>query len=36
MEFEEFKRVLDEQAGERSQLAEDASEVARRVADLPD
>ena len=36
MEFEEFKRALDEQAGERSQLAEDAHKVGRRVADLPD
>lgn len=36
MEFEEFKRVLDEQVGERSQLAEDAHEVGRRVANLPD
>jgi len=36
MEYEEFRRVLDEQAGERSQLAEDAHEVGRRVANLPD
>lgn len=36
MEFEEFKRVLEEHTGEQSQLSEDSREVARKVAHLPD
>lgn len=36
MDFEEFKRVVDEQAGPRSELSKEAREVGRRVADLPD
>ena len=36
MDFEEFTRVLDEQARERSELSEDAHEVGRLVANLPD
>lgn len=36
MEFKEFKRVLEEQTGERSQFSKDSYEVGRKLADLPD
>lgn len=36
MEFEGFKQVLEEQAGERSQLSKDSHEVGRKLANLPD
>lgn len=36
MEFEEFKQVLEEQMGERSQLSKDSHEVGRKLANLPD
>lgn len=36
MDFDEFKRTLEECAGERSALSEEAFEVGRKVAHLPD
>jgi len=36
MDFKEFKRVLEEQTGERSQLSKDSYEVGRKLANLPD
>jgi hypothetical protein len=36
MEFEEFKRILEEQTGERSQLSKDSYDVGRKLANLPE
>lgn len=36
MEFEEFKRALEEGLGEESRTDNDSHEVGRRLADLPD
>lgn len=36
MEFKEFKRILEEQTGERSQLSKDSYEVGQKLANIPD
>jgi len=36
MEFEEFKHILEEQTGGRSQLSKDSHDVGRKLANLPD
>lgn len=36
MEFDEFKRALEEEIGERSELSRGAYETGRRLAHLPD
>lgn len=36
MEFDEFKRALKEETGERSELSKGAYETGRRLAHLPD
>lgn len=36
MDFDEFKRTLEECAGGRSTLSEEAFEVGRKLSHLPD
>ncbi len=36
MEFDEFKQVLEEQMGDRSQLSKDSHDIGRKLAHLPD
>lgn len=36
MDFDEFKRVLEDHVGERSALSEGAHEAGRKQAHLPD
>lgn len=36
MEFHEFKQILEEEVGQRSELSKGSFEVGRKLAHLPD